>query len=123
MEPLWRRIEQVDVPAKPDGLWTKAIDYVGPSRSLRFKASGKWTWKDAGSTTTTPRECGPDGDLAAKAVEAALSTDALTGALIGRIGGSSGSVKNAATFVVGSEAVIEIDEKTRGPLYLTMNDS
>ena len=123
MEPVWRKLDQVDIPAKPTGLWTKAINYVGPSRSLRFKAAGTWTWKDAGSTTNTPRACGPDGDLEAGTVTGLLSADALPGALIGKIGGSSAAIKNAAVFVVGAEAIVEVDDKTKGALYLSINDA
>ncbi len=51
-----------------------------------------------------------------------LSQDALVGALIGKLGGSSASVKNSNAFVVGSYCVLEVAETSKGPLYLTIND-
>lgn len=127
-------------PAKPAGLWTKALDYVGPSRRLRLQAEGKWIWladaeakppgkagapaPSAPSVASAPisvseppppspeseRACGPDGDLESP------------GTPIGKISGSTGAVKNADAFLVGSYAVIESDEKKQGPLFLTIND-
>ena len=64
----------------------------------------------------------PDDRLDAPATAAFLTADALAGALIGKIGGSTGTIKGATIFLVGSESVIEVDDKTQGPLYLTIND-
>jgi hypothetical protein len=142
MQPVWRPlITNVEVPAKPEGLWTQILDYVGPSRKLRFKASGTWAWQDPSAAAPTPgasassgnarsgvvsadekRECGPDGDPWMPPSVDALSQDALIGALIGKIGGSSAVIKNTSAFVVGSYCVVEVTDTTKGPLYLTIND-
>ncbi|HEV2416890.1 MAG TPA: hypothetical protein VGX94_03735 [Terriglobia bacterium] len=152
MQPLWRSIvTDFEVSAKPQGIWTKILDYVGPSRKLRLRATGTWTWQEAAPApsgspqpVTKPAnaidavkaaassaavsighfgQCGPDGDIYVTAPADALLADVLPGALIGKIGGSSAAVKNSGAFVVGSDCVLEVDANTKGPLYLTINDS
>lgn len=179
MQPLWRSIvTDFEVSAKPEGIWTKVLDYVGPSRKLRFQATGTWKWqegalapapgdkdkvnapqssvdlidtqKDSPQPVTAPAntmdvvkvttsnpateaaaavsvgpigKCGPDGDIYFTVPADALLPDALPGALIGKIGGSSAAVKNSGAFVVGSHCVLQVDANTAGPLYLTINDS
>lgn len=145
MQPVWRElIRNFEVPAKPASLWTLVVEYVGPSRKLRFKASGTWAYQDpslpapaapaaappaAGDNTRTgvvsadeKRECGPDGDLWIPPPADALSQDAFIGALIGKIGGSSAAIKNTSAFAVGSFCVVDVTDTTKGPLYLTIND-
>ena len=126
MQPVWRSLGEFTVSAKPEGIWTKVLDYVGPSRKLRFTATGKWAWqdaKDAKDAKVGKHECGPDGDAKSQKPANALSADALLGALIGKIGGSSAAVNNTSAFPVGSYCVIDVDDKTKGPLYLTINDA
>lgn len=130
MQPVWRLlIPDFDVPAKPEGLWTQVLDYVGPSRKLRIMASGTWVWQEPTARASTPaksadekRECGPDGDPEMPPSTDALSQDALIGALIGKIGGSSAAIKNTNSFAVGRHCVVEVTDTTKGPLYLTIND-
>lgn len=135
MQPLWRSlVSELEIPAKPDGIWTRVLDYVGPSRRLLFTATGRWVWQDPASqppsgVSAYPKapdpkgECGPDGDLGTSVSEECLSPDALPGALIGKIGGSSASVKNTSAFAVGSYCVLEVAETSKGPLFLTINDA
>ena len=132
MQVMWRPLlVNFEVPAKPPGVWTKVLDYVGPSRKLRFIASGTWYWQDpsslsgsdAASTTSETRcECGPDGDLSATLSKGCLTQDAPVGALIGKIGGSSATVQNTGAFVVGAFCVYDISDAMKGPLFLTIND-
>jgi hypothetical protein len=193
MQPLWRSIvAEFEVKAKPQSIWTKVLDYVGPSRKLKLQASGTWIWQEAspqgaalgpasavlvpstqqaanatlatsgpsggaGSGSTQPLsppsslgsapgaaqpanasqaadtaalttavqlgKCGPDGDIHSPPSSDSLLPDALLGALIGKIGGSSAAIKNATAFVVGSHCVLEISDTTKGPLFLTINDT
>jgi hypothetical protein len=44
------------------------------------------------------------------------------GALIVKIGGSTAGVADGVVRVAGSSAVIQIDDKTSGPVFLTIND-
>lgn len=62
-----------------------------------------------------------------------LTTTALRGALIGKVGGSTADVPDLATavapygakkvFAVGSNCIVSLNAAEGGPLYLTMNDS
>src|SRR5713226_9672888 len=69
------------------------------------------------------RKCTADGDPKAPLNPATcLFADAPPGALIGKIGGSTaGKTDGTKLFVVGSYCVIELEDKAKGPLYLTMN--
>jgi hypothetical protein len=69
------------------------------------------------------RKCTADGDPRAPFNPATcLFPDAPPGALIAKIGGSkAGKTDGTKIFVVGSYCVIELDDKMKGPLYLTMN--
>jgi hypothetical protein len=53
-----------------------------------------------------------------------LNQNAILGALIGKVGGSASDKPGPTSFsfVAGSFAVVVLDEKTEGALYLTMND-
>jgi hypothetical protein len=66
--------------------------------------------------------CGPDGDTHVAMSTDALFPDGLLGTLIGKIGGSSATVKNSGAFIIGSYCVIDVDDKTKGPLFRTIND-
>lgn len=68
-------------------------------------------------------KCTADGDPRAPFNPATcLFADAPPGALIAKIGGSTaGKADGTKLFVVGSYCVIELDDKMKGPLYLTMN--
>jgi hypothetical protein len=70
------------------------------------------------------RKCTADGDPRAPLNPATcLFTDAPPGALIAKIGGSTaGKTDGTKLFVVGSYCVVELDDKTKGPLYLAMNN-
>ena len=45
------------------------------------------------------------------------------GALLIKIGGSSAGASDGVVKVAGSTAMIQIDEKTSGPIFLTINDA
>jgi hypothetical protein len=106
--------------------WLAALDSFGESTLLRVRAEGSWT----------PFEglpaCGPDGLAGVSYPETGLViTDCLVGALIGRIGGSSATLKAASAdtantgetkaFAIGSYCVLRIPEKALGPLFIGFN--
>jgi hypothetical protein len=88
---------------------TPALPVVQPSQQ-------KWNYSSEG-------KCTADGDPRASLNPATcLMTDAPPGALIAKIGGSTaGKTDGLKLYVVGSFCVIELDDKTKGPLFLTMN--
>jgi hypothetical protein len=108
----------VNVTAKPSGLWTLAYEYVRGPVLIRFSAEPGKRWNYAARSA-----CTADGDLSSMiSSHACVLPGAPVGALIGKIGGSSAGQADGKVFLVGSFAIIEIDANTRGPLYLTIND-
>jgi hypothetical protein len=115
----WSNLDQQethDVPARPEGrVWTMVRTQISAPAVIRIEASG--TWHVANGLP----ECGPDGLRQwYYGRELLLTKKAPLGALIGKLGGSIGSVDEAEIFVVGSATVLQI-EKATGPLYLTIN--
>jgi hypothetical protein len=124
-DPNWDTAESTVVPARPDhGYWTKIFDYVDAPRRLKFEVpetnaqglQNQWSY-------APQKTCFADGDYKAPVNPAnCLFADAPPGALIGKIGGSkAGKSDGSKLFVVGSFCVLDLDDKTKGPLYLTMN--
>ena len=133
-DPNWDRGVDIDVPAKPThGNWTQAVDYVDAAKRLKFvvdderpdpaaavqpaRIPNKWNYAQ-------DRACAADGDPKAPINPAnCLIPDAPPGALIAKIGGSTAGKTGdgVKSFVVGSFCVIDIDDKTKGTVYLTMN--
>jgi hypothetical protein len=133
-DPNWDSGTTVVVLAQPtNGFWTKVLDYVDSSKRLKFVVDdkvegppaegGKPSEKNNKWFYANQKECTADGDPAA-GVNAAncLVPDAPVGALIAKIGGSTaGKSDGAKLFVVGSFCTFDLDDKTKGALYLTMN--
>lgn len=100
-------------------------DLVGLATYLRFRASGVWT------TMAGLPGCGPDGLVGQSFPDDRLIVpDCPVGALIGRIGGSSATLKAAAPaadsgeskpFPIGCNAVIKLPDKVVGPLFIGFN--
>jgi hypothetical protein len=114
----WSEVkEDIKVPAKPKGVWTWAFDYVkGPALIAIEAKEGTWSYSGA-------KRCGPDGDLNTLVNTGNLILPgAPLGALIVKIGGSTAGVGDGLVRVAGSKALISIDEKTSGPIFLTIND-
>jgi hypothetical protein len=120
-EPNWLALElkTSKIPAKPEpnGLWTLVHPYVRGPAKLRIEAKGSWKYCESG-------ECGPDGSRQQNFSDQRLSASAPLGALIGKIGGSPADKPgtNAFAFVAGTYTVVVLEDKTEGPLFLTMND-
>lgn len=134
-DPNWDLGVNVVVLAKPRyGYWTKALDYVDASKRLKFVVEdtrqvpvqqqgqldvtvpNKWNY-------AVEKQCTADGDPKAPINPAnCLLPDAPPGALIAKIGGSTaGKGDGLKLFIVGSFCVFDLDDKTKGTLYLTMN--
>lgn len=107
--------------------WIVALDSLpADATHLRLVATkGEWTpLAGLGS-------CGPNGLLTSALDDARLIvTDCPAGALIGRVGGSSASLKSPAVdaaageskpFPVGSHAVMKLPAGALGPLFLGFN--
>jgi hypothetical protein len=143
-DPNWDSGVEVNVLAVPThGNWTRALDYVDAAKRLKFivddvrnpppppAAPGanpqppKQTAQEANKWTyAKDKECGADGDPKAPVNPAnSLLPDAPPGSLIAKIGGSpAGKTSDGLkSFVVGSFCIIDIDDKSKGTLYLTMN--
>jgi hypothetical protein len=113
----WAEVKDgIVVPAKPPGTWTWAVDYVRGPALILLEASGRWSYASS-------RECGPDGDLNSLVrTETTLLPGAPLGALLAKVGGSTAGAGDGLVRVVGSRGMLQIDEKTSGPVFLTIND-
>lgn len=52
----------------------------------------------------------------------AILPSAPVGALIAKVGGSRAGTTDGRLFVVGKKALLQLDQNTSGPLFLTIND-
>lgn len=106
--------------------WLVALKEIAPTiKYLRLEASGKWTAM-AGLAS-----CGPDGLVGQSFPDDRLIvTDCAVGALIGRIGGSSATLKGPSAtpdagetkpFAIGSHTLIKFPDNAVGPMYLGFN--
>lgn len=135
----WQSIDVVRVPSYVPGagFWTLAQEFIAGSRLLRVRVVNQdrehhhvpSVWSQANGVA-----CHPDGDPAITARMGMLCTSAACGALIGKIGGSTGDLPDSATgstspypgkkvFAVGNECILSLPAAADGgPLFLTMND-
>lgn len=112
----WPFSVELEVKAKPNGLWTVAREFIhGPVR-IRFEAEGTWKYSPDSS-------CGADGDMLSMISSSqTILKNAPVGSLIAKIGGSSAGQTDGTLYLIGSFAVIEAGADVKGPLYLTIND-
>lgn len=106
--------------------WLVALEDIGAAtKYVKFKVTGLWT-----PLGGLPK-CGPDG-LVGQAMPDGqiIVTDCAVGALIGRVGGSSATLKGSAAtpepgeskpFPIGSFTVIKLPENAIGPIYVGFN--
>jgi hypothetical protein len=122
----WSEIKKITLPVQDVvAAWTAALEELDPAvKYLRFKAAGKWTAM-AGLSA-----CGPDGLIGQSFPDDRLIlTDCSVGALIGRIGGSSATLKGATTteggetkpFPIGCQTVVKLPDNATGPIYFGFN--
>jgi hypothetical protein len=121
------------------GLWLMALETVTGSTFLRLKCEGEWSFLPGSSYA-----CGPDGavdiSLAAGAV---LLNGCPPACLIGRLGGSSGSILGdaltpasatppaaaepsaevaaARPFAIGRDCIHKVPDGIHGPLFIGFN--
>jgi hypothetical protein len=129
----WSLLEIVRVLARPTGFWTLAQEYVPGGRLLRITVvnedqDNQVTWNPTPSIT-----CGPDGLPASPDQMSLLCSASPYGALIGKIGGSTGDLPDATpgstspwgsrkVFAAGATCILTLAPTDGGPLFLTMND-
>jgi hypothetical protein len=106
---------------------------VDAAKRLKFVVDDRCPDPDAAQQPATmpnrwnyaqDRTCTADGDPKAPVNSAnCLIPDAPPGSLIAKIGGSTAGKASdgVKSFVVGSFCVVDIDDKTKGTVYLTMN--
>jgi hypothetical protein len=111
----------IDTLPLPDGSinvpWLRLVASLRGATHLCFEATGEWI-----AIPGLLAPCGPDG-LSGLALPAdrVVIADAPPGALIGRIGGSSASLKAEGAFVIGSSAVVSVPAGSIGPLFVSFN--
>jgi hypothetical protein len=135
--PSWNPVAVIKVESKPAGLWTIAMEYVPPSRLLRFRVVDKDGLKKTVSTDWKLGDdpgCGADGVASSATKAGLLCSAAPQGALIAKIGGSTADVPDSSSpgtspyagkrvFPVGSFCIVTVASVTdAGPLFLTIND-
>ena len=108
---------KVKIPAKPDALWTLAVECLDKVNWLKLVATGSWRYSPSADV------CSPDGDRESLMDNTnCLRTDVAVGALLAKIGGSVAGRDDGTVFPVGSFCVVQFDPTKTGPLFLTMND-
>jgi hypothetical protein len=134
---VWQTLGWTRVFACPAGFWTLAQEYVPGSRLLRIRTLRHdqhnrpipMAWNPS-----TEIQCGPDGDHTAGSKAGMICGAAAYGALIGKIGGSTGDLPDTTpgnlspygskkVFAVGTDAIVALPAVgDGGPLFLSMND-
>lgn len=125
--------KKIRIPARPSGLWTKVADFVPAKQKLKIRVVGDepmWTYDPDKAC------CGPDGAPLAP-VTGTLAPWALTGCLLGKVGGSASDITTppaaagtpAVTgpplfvFAAGAFCVVQVPDAISGALFLAMNDA
>lgn len=122
----WSELKTISLPEQDVVVaWLVALEQLDPAtKYLRFRASGKWTAMGGLS------DCGPDGLVGQSFPDDRLIvSDCAVGALIGRIGGSSATLKGPATaadgetksFPIGCHTVLKLPDNATGPIYFSFN--
>lgn len=149
-DPNWDSGTEVKVPAQAvRGNWTCALEYVDASKRLKFivdearnaepaagpragdaaavggQAQGGQPARELNHWSyAKDKQCGADGDSKAPVNPSnCLIPDAPPGSLVAKIGGSVAGKTNDGikSFVVGSFCIVDLDDKSKGALYLAMN--
>jgi hypothetical protein len=115
----WTQIvKDLEVPAKPDGLWTIACEFIQGPAKLKITAEGIWQYADEDYAL-----CGPDGNSVSYLSSShCINVNAPVGALVGKIGGGTADVKGEVDFVVGRFCVLSVPQDKSGTLFLSIND-
>jgi hypothetical protein len=114
----WTEVKDgVEVKAKPDGIWTLVHEYIRSPALVEIEANDdEWEYAPG-------KKCSANGDLATTLrPQDAILTSAPVGALIAKVGGSTAGTTDGRLFVVGKRALLQLDQTSSGPLFLTVND-
>jgi hypothetical protein len=97
--------------------WHRVTDVIRGPTHLLIAATGSWT-----AIPEVLAACGPNGfaGLSLPADRVVLP-DAPPGALIGRLGGSSASLKADGAFPIGLHCVAQLPANSIGPLFVSFN--
>jgi hypothetical protein len=116
--PEWGTLLKIQVEARPKAIWTLAIEFAAGPRLLRFRArDGEWIF------SPLQRRCAADGDTSPSLDTALrLLPAAPPGCVIAKVGGSIVGRADGSLFTIGSLCILELDAKTRGSVFLTVND-
>ena len=108
------------LPIPPGGFrmpWHRVTDVIRGPTHLLIAATGSWA-----AIPGVLAACGPNGfsglDLPADRI---VLPDAPPGALIGRLGGSSASLKVDGVFPIGLDCVVQLPANSVGQLFVTFN--
>jgi hypothetical protein len=114
----WTEVkENLEIKAKPEGIWTLAEEYVRSPALIQIEANDD-EWEYASG-----KKCSANGDLSSTLrPQDAILPSAPVGALIAKVGGSTAGTTDGRLFVVGKTAMLQLDQNTNGPLFLTIND-
>lgn len=123
----WRPVYAVTLLAQSVTVpWLMVLEDLGSATSyLKLRTTGTWT------ALAGLSECGPDG-LAGQSFpdDRLIVSDCSVGALIGRIGGSSATLKaqtpaadsgEGKPFPLGCYTVLKLPDKFVGPLFIGFN--
>ncbi len=116
----WSEVnDNIVIKAKPDGngIWTVAYEYVEGPAIIRIEANdGKWFYAPSKETTA-------NGEINSMlSPKDTILPSAPVGAMIAKVGGSTAGTSDGKLFVVGKMSVLQLDQYTSGPLFLTIND-
>lgn len=114
----WTEVkDNVEIKAKPDGIWTLVHEYVRSPALVEIEANDdEWEYAPG-------KKCSANGDLGSTLrPQDTILPSAPVGALIAKVGGSTAGTTDGRLFVVGKKALLQLDQNTSGPLFLTIND-
>jgi hypothetical protein len=114
----WTEVkDNVEIKAKPEGIWTLVHEYVRSPALVEIEANDdEWEYAPG-------KKCSANGDLGSTLrPQDTILPSAPVGALIAKVGGSTAGTTDGRLFVVGKRALLQLDQSTGGPLFLTIND-
>ena len=97
--------------------WHRVTDVLRGPTHLLITATGSWT-----AIPDVLAACGPNGFTGfSLPADRIVLPDATPGALIGRLGGSSASLKADGAFPIGLDCVVQLPANSVGPLFVSFN--
>jgi hypothetical protein len=97
--------------------WHRVTEVIRGPTHLQLSAKGSWT-----AIPDVLIACGPNGFAGfSLPPDQVVLPDAPPGALIGRFGGSSASLKADGAFPIGLDCVVQLPANSVGPLFVSFN--